>query len=648
MSGIPTPFDRVSSSTTGWQALRQNSIGIRAPRLRRPIFFLLVALSSLLGAWIMFDIFRSNGITVLEASLLMLFVITYSWVTFSFCSGVIGFFLQLFKLDPLTLKRQSSTPRPNDPVVTRTAVVMPIYNEDIRRVIAGFEASLHSLQASGQGAMFDFYLLSDTQDPELAKLELKVWNDFTRRIGSLSQHVYYRRREENKNRKVGNLADFCQRWGYQYEGMIVLDADSVMTGECMLSLVHALEANPRSGLIQTVPIPVRGRTFFGRFIQFAAELYSPMLATGLVFWQTDAANYWGHNAIIRISAFVAHCGLPRLSGKGPFGGEILSHDFVEAALLRRAGWDVLLLADLPGSYEEVPSNILDYATRDRRWVQGNIQHLALLNGRGLHGLNRLHFFLGAIAYISSLLWLTMLGLSTADAIVRAVTSNVFFAADYQLFPNWPVAKTQLIFSLLYLTAIMLFLPKIMGTVIALIHRRAAFGGTIRLTLGTLVETFFAVLVAPLMMVFHAYFVVCVLCGVSVNWNGQVREGRVVPWTETLRHTLIGTLAAIAWGGLTYYFAPTYFWWLVPVLVGLILAAPIVRLSSSVTLGTVAYKLGIFRCESEQLKPAVLTEVEAILESLPKDFADIEDEPRLPPAQWQEMPVQTFSRGPKRV
>ena len=147
-------------------------------------------------------------------------------------------------------------------------------------------------------------------------------------------------------------------------------------------MVRAMQANPRTGLIQTIPIPVRQTTFFGRFVQFAAVLYSPMLATGLAFWQTDAANYWGHNAIIRMRAFIDHCGLPTLPGKAPFGGDILSHDFVEAALLRRAGWDVFLLADLEGSYEEVPCNIIDYAKGDRRWVQGNIQHLGYSLRRG--------------------------------------------------------------------------------------------------------------------------------------------------------------------------------------------------------------------------------------------------------------------------
>ena len=160
--------------------------------------------------------------------------------------------------------------------------------------------------------------------------------------------------------------------------MVVLDADSVMTGRTLVELVRTMEANPRVGLIQTVPIPARRDTLFGRLVQFAASLYSPMLATGQSFWHTDAANYWGHNAIVRIRPFVEHCTLPVLPGAPPLGGPLLSHDFVEAALMRRAGWGVYLLPSIGGSYEEVPANILDYAKRDRRWTQGSLQHLRLL------------------------------------------------------------------------------------------------------------------------------------------------------------------------------------------------------------------------------------------------------------------------------
>jgi membrane glycosyltransferase len=637
MSGPPKP-----SANQGLPSEGRLQLTGRGKLLRQLLFSTLAAGTTLGGMWLMFDILRSNGVTWLEVALLVLFSITFTWIVIAFWSAAIGFTLQILRLDPLTLRRLASARSCAFAPSGRTAVVMPVYNEDTARIMAGFEANLRSLDRTGQLQHFDFYMLSDTQNPELAQAERAAWTLLLQRLGPLANHVFYRRREKNLHRKVGNISDFCQRWGGHYEYMVVLDADSLMTGDCILKLVATMDANPGTGLVQTVPIPVRQTTLFGRFLQFAAALHSPMLATGLAFWQTDTANYWGHNAIIRIEAFLACCGLPKLPGKGAFGGDILSHDFVEAALLRRAGWDVFLLAGLEGSYEELPSNLLDYATRDRRWVEGNIQHLALLNARGLHTINRLHFLFGAVAYISTLVWLLMLGLSTVDALVRAAYSNVFFGSEYQLFPNWQIAKTQLIFSMLYLTAGLLLAPKLMSVIVALIYRRAAFGGAIKLLAGALLETLFAILIAPLMMVFHSYFVVNVLQGRKVKWESQSREGRMVPWGQAFYHTAFVGCVALVWGGVTFSMSPMFFWWLMPVLVGLILAAPIVRYSSSITLGRLCRRAGIFLSPSETKPDDVLRDLNVISVwrgQLPEAAAEL---PGLPPEKWRDMAIQSFT------
>ncbi|MBB1416510.1 glucans biosynthesis glucosyltransferase MdoH [Pseudoalteromonas sp. SG44-1] len=610
------------------------------------LFSLLVLAISAYGMWIMFDILNSNGMTPLEYALLALFSITFTWIVTAFCSGCMGFILQLFRIDPLTLTRQKAIEIDQQALSkTRTAVVMPIYNEDTQRVIAGFEVSLRSLIKTGQFAHFDFYLLSDTQDKEIANNELKAWYALTERLGDFAKQTFYRRREDNKHRKVGNLTDFCERWGSKYEHMIVLDADSIMTGQCMLELTSSMINNPQAGLIQTIPIPVRQDTFFGRFLQFASVLYSPMLATGSAFWQTNHANYWGHNAVIRVKAFIDCCGLPVLKGNAPFGGEILSHDFVEASLLHRSGWDVLLLSDIQGSYEEVPSNILDYAIRDRRWVQGNIQHLGLLPASGLKIISKLHFLLGATAYISSLIWLSMLVLSTIDAVTRALNSNVYFNQAYQLFPTWQIAKTELINSLLFVTIVLLLLPKLMGIIVTLIHRNKQFGGSFKLILGSIIETVFAIIIAPLMMVFHSYFVVCVFLGKKVTWDAQPRSGRMVPWQEAIGYTLLSTLIALAWGGIAYYFTPVFFWWLSPILVGLILAAPIVRYSSSIGLGVKLRKMGIFICPSEVDNNDTLAALRVHEQeiALPNDDVANFTIPTLGQEQPSVMPIQSFKR-----
>ncbi len=613
------------------------------PWLRRLVFFTVVLVTAAAGVAMMFDILRANGITTLEMAILALFAVTYSWITIAFWSAAIGFTLQLLRRDPLTLRRVVRPGTTDDaPITASTAVVMPVYNEDTARVVAGLEATCRSLIENDAGEHFDAFLLSDSTDAEIGAAEEHAIARLQRRLrGKMT--IHYRRRERNIGRKPGNLADFCERWGAHYEFMVVLDADSVMAGETLLTMVRAMQANPRAGLIQTVPIPVRQQTLFGRYVQFAASLYSPMLATGFSFWQMDAANYWGHNAILRTQAFTVHCGLDRLSGRPPMGGEILSHDFVEAALLRRGGWEVQLFPYLEGSYEEVPSNILDYAKRDRRWAQGNLQHLRLIPAHRFHPLNRLHFLMGATAYGASLLWLLMLAVSTADAIARAVTANDFFSSGAQLFPDWPIAKTGLIVSLLVVTIGMLLLPKLLGIVLALVQRRKAFGGAARLLAGASLEIVLSVLIAPIMMAYHSYFVLGVLSGYNVAWGPQVRTGRSVPWVEALKRTLIATLIGIAWGAAAAWYAPVFFWWLAPILAGLLLAAPLVRWTSSLPLGLAMRRAGLMLSPSEVEPPAVLQAL-ARREVSPVAGAanDLSLLP-LPPELPRRMPVQPFRR-----
>ena len=652
-SSNSTESEPIVSKPINRDLLPENQIRLPGESMRRIIYAILTVITAITGVYMMYDILSANGITMLEAVILILFAISFCWISTAFWSAMFGFILLMLRLDPLTLKPIDSFYDDALPITTRTAVVMPIYNEDTHRVIAGFEATLNSLVATGEIEHFDFFMLSDTTKLDIAQRERDQWQQFTNRIGDLSKQTFYRRREKNLHRKVGNIAEFLQRWGKNYEHMIVLDADSVMSGTCLLRMVRTMQANPRSGLIQTVPIPVRQTTFFGRFVQFAAVLYSPMLATGIAFWQTGAANYWGHNAIIRVQAFLDHCGLPTLPGKAPFGGDILSHDFVEAAMLRRAGWDVFLLADLEGSYEEVPCNIIDYATRDRRWVQGNIQHLGILDAGGLHPISRLHFLLGATAYISSLIWLLMLVLSTADAIVRALHSNEYFtnsapAMEHFInLPQWPIAKTGLIIALIVMTTMLLLFPKVMGIISTMAHRREQFGGTKAIIRGTLVETAFAVLIAPIMMAFHAYFVVSVLLGFKVNWDAQDREGRLLTWGESFARTLKTTIAAVLWGYMTFTYAPIFFWWLMPILTGLVLAAPIVRYSSSLTLGEDCRKHSIFISPDETNEDPVLTDLKRLLEMEYPALEAPAGIPALPPDDWSEMPEQDMEEYPPK-
>ncbi|MEC8376392.1 MAG: glycosyltransferase, partial [Pseudomonadota bacterium] len=272
--------------------------------MRLFIMAMLVIPSTALAGWSLYEIFLPNGLTGLEMAQLGLGLTLFAWLCMAFWTGIIGFVLQLFHIDPLSLSKKQKAPSDNIALKARHAVVMPVYNEDTKRIMVGFEACVRELMGSESAANFDFYMLSDTRDLTKADAELRAFSRLQKRLGSYASQVFYRRREQNLHRKVGNLKEFCERWGGNYEAMIVLDADSIMSKTRMVDLARRIEQNPDTALVQTIPMPVRQDTFFGRFVQFAAHLYSPMLATGLSFWQTDSANYWGHNAIIRIAPFI--------------------------------------------------------------------------------------------------------------------------------------------------------------------------------------------------------------------------------------------------------------------------------------------------------------------------------------------------------
>ncbi|MFO7649375.1 glucans biosynthesis glucosyltransferase MdoH, partial [Halomonas campaniensis] len=600
MSGIPTSSARLA-------ARRGREAGDRLPWLatRRALFAILVALTTLVGTGLMWRILQPGGFTPLQWGILALFSAIFAWIAVGFWTAVAGFLLLLGDRDPLTLARRPRVAvERSQPITRRTVLAMPIHNECPEQVVAALSATAESLIATGEAHHFTLFVLSDTTDPAIAAAEAHAIATLQRRLEG-RQALHYRRRAGNAGRKAGNLAEFCRRWGADFDFMVVLDADSRMEGETLLGLVRALQARPRVALIQTVPLPVRQRTLYGRLAQFAASLYAPMLAAGQSAWQGDAANYWGHNAILRLRAFMDHAGLPHLPGRPPLGGEILSHDFVEAALLRRAGWEVQLETRLTGSFEEMPGNLLDYARRDRRWTQGNLQHLRLLAAPGLHPLSRLHFLLGATAFVSSLLWLVILLAGSLDAVLIARSEPAYFGSGEQLFPFWPRARPELIAALLAMTATLLLLPKGLGLLLALGRRAAGYGGRARLVMSALLEGLAAILLAPIMMAFHSAFVIGVLTGTSVEWGAQHREGRAVPWQAALRHTAPFALLGALWIALVTWQVPMLVAWLAPVWVGLALAPLLVRASGSRRAAAWLERVGLLRTPEPQAHAGLL-------------------------------------------
>src|SRR5882762_9473114 len=326
--------------------------------------------------------------------------------------------------------------------------------------MARLRAIYESVGETGYASQFDWYVLSDTTDPSTWIAEEKCFLQLRREVGA--RRLFYRHRAENTARKSGNIEDWIRRFGADYDHMIVLDADSLMTGDTIVRLAAAMERHPDVALIQTLPIVVNARTLFARLQQFAGRLYGPLIAAGIAWWHGSEGNYWGHNAVIRVRAFAEDAGLPELRGRKPFGGHVLSHDFVEAALLRRAGWAIHMVPGLAGSYEEGPPSLSDMLMRDRRWCQGNLQHAGVLPAAGLHWVSRLHLVNGIGSYVAAPLWLLFLLTGILISLQAQFIRPEYFPKTFTLYPQWPAQDPIRAACVFAATMGLLLAPKFIG------------------------------------------------------------------------------------------------------------------------------------------------------------------------------------------
>ncbi len=575
--------------------------------LRRFILLGLV-LSQTMGAtyYFMASVLPYHGAQPLEIALLVLFAILCGWVSAGFWTAIMGFLVLQFGGDRYAI---SGTMMGN-PLIdanTRTAIVMPICNENVMRVFAGLRATYASLAKTGNLQHFDFYVLSDSNDPDIRVSETAAWLELCRNVDGFNR-IFYRWRRHRIKRKSGNIADFCRRWGGNYRYMVVMDADSVMTGGCLSRLVRLMEANPGAGIIQTAPCAAGRETLYARLQQFASRVYGPLFIAGLHYWQLGESHYWGHNAIIRVAPFIRHCALGRLPGRGPLSGEILSHDFVEAALMRRAGWGVWIAYDLSGSFEETPPNLVDELMRDRRWCHGNLINFRLFLAHGFHLVHRAVFVTGMIAYLSAFLWFIFLLLSTWLLAQHTLVEPEYFVRPRQLFPLWPEWHPEQAIMLFGVTATWLFLPKILSMILIATQGVGLFGGLPRLLASMLAEWLFSMLLAPIRMLFHTQFVLAALTGWRVQWRSPPRENAATNWRTALRRHGWHTLLGIVWALGIYWLNPFYLWWLMPIVGALMLSIPISVYSSSAYFGRLTRKAGFFLIPEEINPPEELRRV----------------------------------------
>jgi membrane glycosyltransferase len=567
---------------------------------RRACIFASTALLTLGGCYEMYQVLEIGGVTILEWMILVLFVLLFAWIAFSFTSAIAGFLVLLFRRkDELGIDTSAALPA----IESRTAMLLPTYNEDPYRVFARLRAICESVEETGSASQFDWFILSDTTDPATWVAEEKCFLQLRHEVGPAAR-IFYRHRPENTARKSGNIEDWVKRFGSDYECMLILDADSLMTGDTIVRLVAAMERHRHVALIQTLPIVVNARTSFARWQQFAGRLYGPLIAAGIAWWHGSDGNYWGHNAIIRVRAFARYAALPELRGRKPFGGHILSHDFIEAAFMRRGGWAIHMAPTLGGSYEECPPSLLDFAARDRRWCQGNLQHLAVLPSRGLHWVSRLHLLTGIGSYLTAPLWFIFLGLGILVSLQAQFVRPEYFPKGFSLFPTWPAQDPILAAWVFAATMGMLILPKLLAYIVMLTRRdeRRKFGGGFRVLAGIAAETFLSGLTAPVMMIFQSSAVGEILLGRDAGWQVQRRDDGVVSREEILRKYSVPTICGVAMAISAYAVSLPLLLWMMPVILGLLLAIPLAILSSSVSSGVTS---SLFKTPEETSPPQVL-------------------------------------------
>ncbi|MES2477398.1 MAG: glucans biosynthesis glucosyltransferase MdoH [Verrucomicrobiota bacterium] len=585
--------------------------------LRRTIFFGCVFFVNLAAVLWMTDLFWRMSFQKAHYPLLAIFAILNGLLVLGSFHAIFGA-IDMLRGRKRSVRISSLAEGKTGPLARRHAVVMPVYNEDSTRTCARIEAIYRSIEATGHLDSFDFFILSDTRDLDLWVMEETSWTNLCRSLDAFGR-IYYRRRKTNENRKAGNIGDFVRTWGGNYESMLVLDADSLMDGGDIVKMTRVMEAYPRLGILQTPPRLIRGVSVFTRLQQFAMRLYGPLFIRGLNFWQLSGGSYWGHNALIRVKPFSEFCELPALPGREPFGGRILSHDFVEAALMVTEGWEVWLAWDIEGTYEEAPPTLVDHLIRDRRWCQGNLQHMWLIFARKLPFSVRMHLFMGIMAYLGSPIWFLFLALGTWVAWERAFSGLSRLPFDGYVARWFNISGVQ---QALYVTIaifFLLFLPKILAVIGGVLsgNTRRSFGGAFRILLGAMFETIVSMLLAPCIMAAHTMMVLSIILGRAVGWGNQNRETDGTSWGDAFRFHAFQTTLGVIWTGIAFWigYGPhhryglpvnfSFLAWMTPILLGLLLAAPVSVWTSRARYGRALARRNILSIPEEIDPPEIL-------------------------------------------
>jgi membrane glycosyltransferase len=523
-----------------------------------------------LMAWLG-QILGTSGWSLVDLALFVCFAIGLPWTVLGFWNAVIGFACLHLARDGLTSVAAFVAAGERDVALTqRTAVLMTLRNEDPARAFARLRVVKASLDATGQGGAFDYFVLSDTNDPQVAAAE-EAASEHWRQAEGLGERLVYRRRADNEGYKAGNVRDFCTRWGASYEFMLPLDADSVMSGEAILRMTRIGEAHPKLGILQSLVVGMPSNAFFARVFQFGMRHGMRPYTMGQAWWTGECGPFWGHNALVRIKPFVEQCHLPVLKGGPPLGGHVLSHDQVEATLMRRAGYEVRVLPVEGGSWEENPPTLLEFSRRDVRWCQGNLQYLKLLDLPGLKAISRFQLVWAILMFI---------GVPAFTLMIALAPLKVLDGEPAAAFPAASAIGLYLTFLTMYLS------PKIAGFLDVIVTRGGmkAYGGPLRFVAGVLTEVAFSFLLGAVTTFRITVFMLGLPFGRSVTWNGQARDAHGISWRTAAAGLWAPTLFGVVVCGLLYLLAPAALWWSLPLTLGYLTAIPFTVITASPALG----------------------------------------------------------------
>ena len=553
---------------------------------RRLLFVVLFAATMAGSLWLMALALSAGGFGFVDFVLLALFALTLPWMVAGFWNAMIGFLIMRFADPTAAVLPVAAAIRGHEVVTASTAILLCIRNELPDRMIRNLEPMLAGL--TGVGDRFHIFILSDTSDAEIARKE-------EARFGALAERwrwriaLTYRRREQNVGFKAGNIRDFCERWGADYEFAVVLDADSFMTADAILRLVRVMQADPKLGILQGLVVGLPSTSAFARLFQFGMRLGMRSYTIGSAWWQGDCGPYWGHNAVLRLKPFIAHCQLPKVDDE-----HILSHDQLEAALMRAAGYAVRVLPEEELGWEENPPTLIEFIRRDLRWCQGNMQYWRFLTLSGLKPVTRYNLAIAILMFVGSPAWIGMLVLGTLS-VARAETPAEFIRPDFGI-------------AIFLVVLVMWFAPKT-ATVVDILLRpeaRRAFGGTARFLANVVIEYTFSILLCPIMWFGHTIFLAGLLFGRQIGWIGQTRDDHAVPPALALRSLWPHTLLGCGTIGLLAMTQPAAIPYTLFLAAGLALAIPLAVVTALPAAGRTFARVGIGRLPEETVPPPALS------------------------------------------